>query len=762
MKKAFVFLSVLCVVLIFSCQKDSTFTETETATNVTVEVFRSYSSITVEHFFDLTYASSLIFSPTSTAESRSDDVHPSILAVQDFLFEENEVNPFIERLIDSIGYPAWDAARLFDSDEKTIVLIPYIQEGDQDIDNILYAKTEGDDLYMKFLNRSLLWDIISDSDGTSALLSELESDFLFFDNMYFGIGFTDQQVSDRGGTCTICIGCEIKNGKCVGKENGATCTCASDCMNCRHIEIIDGGGGIGITIFLHPWWFYTEKTIHNTNSNPNVNPNNNGNNGGGSSAPPCEAPYEESNNPNQGGNFNFILDDLFAQLSPEIQNQITGLAGTINISPNSWKWLMRHPEAITAMYNHYQAGGAPTDLQAYFDVVSQNTCVLNTDASFEDILKINELMNDEECPMNSADGGYDLVEMAQLANEYPQIWAKWKCQFRGFSDLFTADCFDAAQLAELLTTYSGSDDKIMNTLSADYSANGINCENTPNIGDYISNLCNQDYSAGCDNAPTAQNVIGNVLSGAAACQSFEELDNGIISSIEASILQDCFNNDAGELNLFVKLAKLLSKVYKAVKAGKDLRKGSTWKDIVFDVFDKLMVLSDGTVTPDEVIEALLDLGLGINYDNIKWIKNVLGFASDVKKLTGSALANAFGLMRDGGAHAMRHLSGKAGMSHFTEKQLLRNPELLKKVQKEFYERVSPILENPTKAVPWSQGNYNSTAYLGYLDGEPIVVIVADSVKPGSTGNPSLVGSILTALTSPKLSESQLAYILSQN
>ena len=38
----------------------------------------------------------------------------------------------------------------------------------------------------------------------------------------------------------------------------------------------------------------------------------------------------------------------------------------------------------------------------------------------------------------------------------------------------------------------------------------------------------------------------------------------------------------------------------------DLSKGSTWKDIIFELFDKAMILSDGQVTPDEIIEAILD------------------------------------------------------------------------------------------------------------------------------------------------------------
>ncbi len=309
-----------------------------------------------------------------------------------------------------------------------------------------------------------------------------------------------------------------------------------------------------------------------------------------------------------------------------------------------------------------------------------------------------------------------------------------------------------SEVNELFAFSDENNEKLLDVFWESFK-NGSICEGGSDIDFLISSLLNDEFVNGCSNYSSTW-FINTALNSASGQITTSQLTETIFSNIETVTFEDCYDSDNEGWGVVLKVMKLLKKVYKAAKAGKDLSKGSTWKDIIFELFDKAMILSDGQVTPDEIIEAILDLGLGINFDDIKWIKRFLGFGDNLG-LTGTLLENAFDKMRDGGRHAMRHLRGK-GIPQFSEKRV--SSQRLAEIREQFIAIAKPILENPTKVVPWSQGGYKCKAYLGEHNGEPVVFIIAEELTDPNA-NPDLIGSILTTLAPP--SDGQLKYILGQ-
>lgn len=194
---------------------------------------------------------------------------------------------------------------------------------------------------------------------------------------------------------------------------------------------------------------------------------------------------------------------------------------------------------------------------------------------------------------------------------------------------------------------------------------------------------------------------------------------------------------------WLKLAKVLKKAFKAFKQGKDLTKGSTWKDIIFEVFDKALVLADGQVTPDEIIEAILDLGLGINFDDIKWIKRFLGFASDAHKLTPSQIDASL----DWGTDTYNKL--KHRMEHFQEYGWIPSAGNLDDIADQYKTLVKQIMNtDPVKTVKRNVKGQEIIQYLHYYDGKPVLISIYNE------GN--LVGTVKQTVV---INEDLLQYLL---
>ena len=181
------------------------------------------------------------------------------------------------------------------------------------------------------------------------------------------------------------------------------------------------------------------------------------------------------------------------------------------------------------------------------------------------------------------------------------------------------------------------------------------------------------------------------------------------------ILSTELENINGEVawGVWIKLAKFAKKVFKAYKNGADLTKGSTWKDIFFDVFDTVLILADGNVTIDEVIEVIIDLGLGIDFDDLKWMKRLLGFANDATKLTPSQITFALN-MTDG---EIQHR-----FKHFERLGWIPSTGSVSAKIEAFKDLTTQIMNtNPVKTVK----DGDVIKYLHEHDGETVMVVIYD-------------------------------------
>lgn len=151
--------------IIFSCQK--------------IDIQKTNSSRNEERFFN-THKSS----------------NPLVIAVSNYMKNENSKSPFVEKVVNQLGFPFWDKAKIFSNpaparnttlDSSNIIYVPFARDSQNFINAALIIKTTGTDTTFKYLCD---WQYqehqFSELQDTSITAREVFNFFATFDRDVFG------------------------------------------------------------------------------------------------------------------------------------------------------------------------------------------------------------------------------------------------------------------------------------------------------------------------------------------------------------------------------------------------------------------------------------------------------------------------------------------------------------------------------------------------------------------------------------------------
>jgi len=174
MKINFLLAAAMLLLLVTGCKKDlDVHPEISTPTSSTlqsteIEQMLSNLSAREKGFFDKTFASGTNPHVVHNANPRTDADEEYITTVFNTMLMQNAEQPFVDVMIEELGYPFWDKATVLSGEEtpeEKAVFIPYAKLQDESISAFLFVfLIPNADPYFALIDRQNMDEIITNGD----------------------------------------------------------------------------------------------------------------------------------------------------------------------------------------------------------------------------------------------------------------------------------------------------------------------------------------------------------------------------------------------------------------------------------------------------------------------------------------------------------------------------------------------------------------------------------------------------------------------